>query len=365
MSNTNTIRSLYRTDNATAGVIMQQCPPQWDMDRVFRKAYQGYLAQKQESVQTEMPFCSELTETVEYTTEHRISHRIRRIGGYAGLAAAMLGVFLLVAKVSSLRTPVDNIPGETDHTTTADSAETTHAAETTFPETTVVSGQLMTMTTSAPTETTTAEPHSTETSTQTAGAGTETAVHVTEPAASGMAVPDTTGTSVTTTEMTTESTQETTTETTTAPPVIPQGQFVVGEQSGSLYQVTYVRENAVPVEEHEHSFAADGFTITGVMEQNPDYDFRSVIYNLEDAAGQHYMVQQFRYDYFMTSFNPEYYPLTRSYTIGGKSVFLIYQDDPEAVCNLMWDDGCHICMMTSQYKDLAQMELLAQGQIIQ
>lgn len=364
MSDTNMIRSLYRTDNATAQAIMQHFPPQWDMDRVFQKAYRGYLAQKNEQLQTGIPFCSELTETVEYTTEHRIPHRIRRVGGYAGLAAAMLGVFLLVAKVSSLRAPIDHIPGETDHTSTADSAETTHAVETTFPETTAVSGQLLT-TTSAAAETTTAELHSTETSTQTTAAGTETAVHITEPAASGMAVPDTTGTSVTTTEMTTESTQETTTETTTAPPVIPQGQFMVDEQSGSLYQVTYVRENAVPVEEHEHSFAADGFTITGVMEQNPDYDFRSVIYNLEDAAGQHYMVQQFRYDYFMSSFNPEYYPLTKSYTIGGKSVFLIYQDDPEAVCNLMWDDGCHICMMTSQYKDLAQMELLAQCQIIQ
>ena len=47
----------------------------------------------------------------------------------------------------------------------------------------------------------------------------------------------------------------------------------------------------------------------------------------------------------------------------GKPVIIIYEENDESVCTLLWDDGCHICLMNSQYKDLAKMELLMQGQI--
>lgn len=365
MNDNNMIRSLYRTDDAAAGVIMQQYPPQWDMERVFQKAYQGYLAQKKEQLQMEMPFSSELTETVEYTTESRISRSIRRAGGYAGLAAAMIGVFLFVFKGASMRPPVDQIPDETiPPTTTASETEiTTSTTEETIYETTAVSAFIPANTT-AP-ETTASGTESTTVVTSTETAKMQTEAIVTASPASGTAMSCTTETSVTTTEMPTESTQATTTTetTTTVPPVIPQGHFEVSEQSGSFFQITYVREDASAVEEHTHSFAAEGFTLTNTSVRNPDYDYRSVIYNLEDAAGQSYMVLEYRYAYFMPSFNPESYPLTKSYTIGGKTVFLVYQEDPESLCHLMWDDGCHVCHITSQYKDLANMELLVLNQI--
>lgn len=47
MHHQNIIRTLHRTDAVTAQNIMEQYPAQWDMDRVFRKTYQKYLAAKQ------------------------------------------------------------------------------------------------------------------------------------------------------------------------------------------------------------------------------------------------------------------------------------------------------------------------------
>lgn len=48
------IQSLYMADMSTAQKIMQHYPPQWDMERIFQKAYKRHLIQKLESTKREM-----------------------------------------------------------------------------------------------------------------------------------------------------------------------------------------------------------------------------------------------------------------------------------------------------------------------
>lgn len=353
MKQNNAIRSLYRTNDATAQAIMQQYPPQWDMERVFRKAYQGYLAQEEETLQRAVPFSSEVTETVEYTPENHLSGRIRRFSGYAGIAAAMVGVFLLIAGTNSPHTPVDQIPDETDLTT---ATETTAEAvpETTF-ESTGESAFVPVFTEGFTAETTASTMESTDTET----ISTQTEAIMTEIPASGTAGSDTTETAAATT---TETTSASTTETT--PATQSHGQFIIEDPTNAAasYTIRYARESDVPVEKHEHTFEADGFTLTQRTEYNEEYDFHSTYYSLQDGNGQNYAVNQFQYDYFSTTCNPDSGELMKQYTIGGKFVILLYQEDPGALCRLIWDDGCHVCVMYSQYKDLANMELLLQSQ---
>ncbi len=354
MNQNNAIRSLHRTNDATAQAIMQQYPPQWDMDRVFRKAYQGYLAQKNDSLQAAVPFSSEVTETVEYTPENSVSRRIRRFSGYAGIAAAMVGVFLLIAKTNSLHTPVDRIPDETNPSTTAETTEV--MPETTY-ESTGESGFIPVFTEGSASETTASTMESTNTET----IPTQTEAFMTEVPASGTAVIEIT------TSVTTEATAESTTETTateTTPTTQSHGQFIIEDPTSAAasYTIRYARESDVPVEKHEHDFEAEGFTLTQKTEYNEQYDFHSTYYSLQDGNGQNYAVNQFQYDYFSTTCNPGSGDLMKQYTIGGKSAILLYQEDPDALCRLIWDDGCHVCVMYSQYKDLANMEILLQSQ---
>lgn len=358
MKQNNAIRSLHRTNDTTAQAIMQQYPPQWDMERVFQKAYQGYLAQKEETLQGAVPFSSEVTETVEYTPENQLSRRIRRFSGYAGIAAAMVGVFLLIAKTNSLHTPVDRIPDETNLATTA---ETTAEGmqETTF-ESSGESGFVPVFTEGFTAETTASIAESTNTETF----STQTDAIVTEVPASGTAAPDSTETAVTTTMNTTSESATETTTTETTPAAQSHGQFIIEDptSAASSYTIRYARESDVPVEKHDHAFEADGFTLTQRTEYNEEYDFHSTYYSLQDGNGQNYAINQFQYDYFSTTYNPGSGDLMKQYTIGGKSVILLYQEDPGALCRLIWDDGCHVCVMYSQYKDLANMELLLQSQ---
>ncbi len=350
MNQTHNVHTLHRTDAVTAGRIMADYAVECSTEALFQKTYQRYL------VQTAAP--AACMETMAVMQDSHPPRRTWRYSGYAIAAAACLGICLLALGMQE-RSPIHPLPddsvvevpphesaAETTTETMTETTETTSAQTTCTSPLPVIVTETTVFTEIVPEET---EETSTPAATQ-APPSPETTPLETE-GTSPLATAVATTTETTTTEMTT----------TTQPPV-SLGTFNVSESSGSFFQLTYVRANPDPVTEQEHSFAAEGFTLTNTMVQNPDYDFRSVIYNLEDTAGQNYMIQQFRYDYFMPTFSTEYYPLTKSYTIGETSVFLVYREDPETVCHLMWDDGCHICEMTSQYKDLAQMERLVQGQ---
>ncbi len=357
MNHNNRIGLLHQADDATAGAIMQQYPPQWDMDRIFQKAYQGYLAKKQEQVQTVMPFSSEVTDDAACTEPNGISRNLRRVCGYAGLAAAMLGVFLLVYNVSLLRLSVDRVPDETAPTIISSFPEETTC------ESTSVSGVVPVSTDVSETETAASGTESSTASTSTENTLPPPEAIVTEMPETGIVTPDTTASDISSeTDLTTAPPETTTTETATV--TKSHGQFIIEDLTGeaTYYTIRYARESDAAVEKHEHAFEAEGFTLVRQTEYNEQYDFHSTYYSLEDENGQQYAVHQFQYDYFSSVYNPDSGDLMKQYTLGGKSAILLYQDDPNALCRLIWDDGCHVCEMYSQYKDLANMELLMQSQ---
>lgn len=362
MDHKNTIKSLYRTDETTARNIMEHYPPQWNMDRVFQKSYQKYLAQKKEAPQEESVVVSECTEISDCAGAVRTPRRVWRTGSYFIFAAASVGMFLFLFRVSNTEPPTTRFPDATNESQ-ADPPENDLQGETTAAVQTEYSGTtFITEVTSSPensaesTSTTAAEtiapastqPAETELPDQTTAAVIAETVPLTETAA----VPETSSetTAFTETETTPETTQ-------TTPVTEPHGYIEVAESGGSR-QLTYARASDVQLQECEHSFEADGFTLTEKVEYNAEYEYRSMHYSLIDENGQQYAINQFRYDYFSFSSSD----LMREYSIGGKTAYLFYQEDPDALCRLIWDDGCHVCVMYSQYKDLANMELLLQSQ---
>ncbi len=365
----NIIRTLHRTDAVTAQNIMEQYPAQWDMDRVFRKTYAKYLAAKQSEMQGAV-----LTDTAAENDvcrkQRTNAQRFWKAGGYAVCAAAYLGIFLFILRTNGQQGEIPKIPQESSDIPHTDSiteppttapVQGTHtqpptAAQTnteTIVDTAETTSQTSTELTDAPTEAAETAPPI-----QTDAPETQSA-----PAIEVTAAPETSAaqTESETTPDTTTTTTETNPETTTTAAV--PGYFEVDETApaGQFRNVSYVRAEDTPVEEREHGFAAEGFTVTRTEEVNGEHDFRSMNYFIEDTDGQHYMVQQFRYDYFGVSISPT--RLWQTYEIAGKPVIIIYEENPESLCTMLWDDGCHVCLMNSQYKDLAKMELLMQGQI--
>lgn len=374
MHHQNIIRTLHRTDAVTAQNIMEQYPAQWDMDRVFRKTYQKYLAAKQAEMQG-AALTDTAAENAVCRNQRTNAQRFWKAGGYAVCAAAYLGIFLFILRTNGQQGEIPKIPQESSdipHTDTITEPPTTApvqgthtqpptAAQTsmeTIMDTIETTSQTSTELTDAPTEATETEPTAQTDAPETQS---EPAIEVTDtPETSAVQTePETTpDTTTATTETTPEATAETTTTAAAA------GHFEVDETApaGQFRNVRYVRTEDTPVEERVHGFAAEGFTVTRTEEVNGEHDFRSMNYFIEDTDGQqHYVVQQFRYDYFGVSISPSH--LWRTYEIAGKPVIIIYEENPESLCTLLWDDGCHVCLMNSQYKDLAKMELLMQGQI--
>lgn len=365
MNHQNQIQSLYRTDAATASRLMEQYPPQWNMEKVFQKTYQRYLAETKESMQGAVITDSECMEITECRTQTGTAGRFRRAGGYAVFAAAYIGVFLFILKMGDMP-PTEDLPDTTNESETTftqtepDEGTTTavHSTESGTTATTAVSAETTTATSvseSSAETTSTAEPTA-----ETTAAPPPESQAVTE-VTSAVTIPLTETTSETTAPPETETTPET-----TMPVQItePNGQFVIDDPTASApyYTIRYARESSRAVEEHDHSFGAEGFTLTRKVDYNAEYEFRSTYYSFTDEKGQQYAVNQFQYDYFSFNYNPDSGELMKQYTLGGKSVILIYQEDPAALCRLIWDDGCHVCVMYSEYRDLAAMELLMQSQ---
>lgn len=391
MSDNRILKSLHRTDESTAHAIMQQYPAQWDMDKIFQKTYQKYLAQTKEKTQEEVFLENECEEALKCRKEISMAHRFRRVGSFACCAAAYIGIFLFVLQMDDTAPHTDHSPNATNNSdfnilevdrtekaTTAASDEQhktetqmTSTIQTDPPETTITSEAVTTPLESSTEQSEQDAPNAIETTETTMLPEPlppeSTEMELTEPTEPVTVPPPMESEPSDTTSFTETIPTETETTTTTEAPPMEQafGYFEVNEPAnpGEFYQITYVRENTEPVEEHEHSFAAEGFTVTEMRELNPDFDFRSMYYTIEDENGQHYAVEQMRYAYFGRGFNSTLNYQTKAYEIGGKPVLLLYREGEGSVCTLMWDDGCHVCAMTSQLKDLDKMELLVQSQI--
>ncbi len=344
------LRSLRKIHDTDARNMMETYPAQWDMDDAFETAYQGYLLQKNESA----PAYSELKE--EAVTEK--TGIPRRIGVYAGFAAVLAGVCLLVMQSASHRWMREQLPDETDMLTVTHSETEESTASQTMPSETIQTTYAAAVQTTASDETMPME---------SASATLQESILETIPPMTETAAPESTklpASSETETHPL-ESTTETTTEATaTIPPEHLQGHFVFNGIDGVTMQISFVRESTEPIRPMQHSFAAEGFTVTDMQEKDSDEVYHSILYRVEREDGQEYQVRMFSSLRVVYVLEPVGDMRTKSYEIDGKPSYLVYHaDDPDADCVLMWFDGCHICYVNSPLKNLDDMERLVKSQV--
>lgn len=356
------LRTLQHMDDADAGALMEQYPPDWDQERVFRKAYAQYRSMQESGAEG----VDAAVSATEPARERPVS-RMLLYGSFAMAAAVCIGVFAGLVHLAKLPPPDDLHKQELTETGTSSTQATTIPTEQTTPQTSVQ--------TSPSTHPNAADPPAfTVTSVTTVQASTTTVTTTVLPESTTLS-PETTALPPETeapvpTEPVTEVQPSETAPPEPEPPQVS-GHFEVLEPDASgMSTLRYVPDMSEPVTELVHTFEAEGFTILSRETFNTQHDYWSVMFQIRDDDGQHYLVQQFRYpsmygmEYHTKQFDANYY-LTKEYDLGGKPAFLLYRDDPDSVCTLIWDDGCHICEMNSQVKDLAKMELLANSQTIQ
>lgn len=112
-------------------------------------------------------------------------------------------------------------------------------------------------------------------------------------------------------------------------------------------------------EVHSHSFSAKGFTVEEEKELSPGIHYFKIV---DDNTGQNYIMNTYIYEAFRPSYNPEYvYNLTNTEINGRAACIIDKGNDPEGVCTLYWNDGCHISTITSQLKDYETMRFIAEN----
>ncbi|MBR7038953.1 MAG: hypothetical protein IKI21_06845 [Oscillospiraceae bacterium] len=382
---------LHGLDTSAADRLMDEYPPVADTEAQFRKTYDRYLAQTGE----------------QDASPRRSPLRILRFAAYPVAAAACIALILAIAQNAPLTRPDDLTQQETPSTsvTTAPPETTaplpaaeTAAIATTAPvlatQETDVSLPAVTaaaVTQTAPTVTTkTAAASSTVTSaapspanaspTNDAGptptqAPTEAAPTATDPAptqapteAAPPAVTDPPTTQAPTEAAPPSATDPPTTQAPTDPPgdlvfgspnVSENGRFTVTPQPGSdTMLLRYELTTDDPVTVTEHRFDVPGFTESGRNIVNVSADVRATTVSLDDDAGQHYSVQIYPYEAFHMTYLTSYYTTAQENVANGLPIYLLASDDPEGIAMVFWDDGCQICFVISQVKDLGQMERL-------
>ena len=378
------LKHLKHADPKTSDAIMEQYLPDWDGERLFQKTYAAF--REQES--------GEITpEDAQPPVRNRLT-RIVRYGGY-GIAAAMyIGLIVGVVRLTQLPPPEilrvpEEIPTAAVSQTTPAESETAAPQETSEPpeqepavhtdapaqadEPTSAAAEESHAVTDAPAQTDAAETPATVpavTPTTAAPSVTTAGQESPPPPASAQTVTETTAPDNTISPVVTAApTEPEPTEDEPAPlgnATTPQalGHFeIIPSNGGQLPKFTYVRDTDAPVEEHEHSFAAEGFTVTSEQWMNETQDYRSKMIQIEDSEGQSYLVYVFRYAYFGTQFNPEAHSVCYSYSIDGRPAYVMTDESEGSLCTIYWDDGCHVCAIYSQRKDQAKMELLIRSEI--
>ena len=344
MSLNNRIQSLHETDEATAHAIMQEHPAQLDTDKLFKTTYQKFISLKNEQQEKEMTD-SEFTEIFECSKEIKATHRFRKVGAYAAFAAACIGFYLFIFRMDGMKPPVDHFPDESNSSDVPQLGGDSNTETTVTPITSETEPIITTtMLIKVP----------------------ETQQVQTTPAASEVAQTDSIETTLPPpTEVQTTDTTETTTAVTTEPPDLSlQGHFVFNGIDGVTMQISFVRESTEPIRPMQHSFAAEGFTVTDMQEKDSDEVYHSILYRVEREDGQEYQVRMFSSLRVVYVLEPVGDMMTKSYEIDGKPSYLVYHaDDPDADCVLMWFDGCHICYVNSPLKNLDDMERLVKSQV--
>ena len=339
---------LHGLDPSAADRLMDEYPPAADTEAQFRKTYDRYLAQTGEQ---DAPL-------------RRSPLRILRFAAYPVAAAACIALILAIAQNAPLTRPDDLTQQETPSTSvTTAPPETTAplpAAETAAIETTAPVLATQETDVSLPAVTAPAV-------TQTAPSGTtKNAASATSPTVT-TAAPSPANASPTNDAgpAPTQAPTEAATPAPTDPPVeapggvTASGQFTVTPQpGGETMLLRYELTTDDPVTVTEHRFDVPGFTESGRNVVNVSGNVRATTVSLDDEAGQHYSVQIYPYEAFHMTYLPTYYTTAQEDTANGLPIFLLATDDPEGIAMVFWDDGCQICFVISQEKDLGQMERL-------
>ncbi len=159
-------------------------------------------------------------------------------------------------------------------------------------------------------------------------------------------------------------------QTTTADEVQPDFKFSQ-KNNNSFIDLVYVRSNEKVSQIHSHSFSTDGFTVSECKEINNGELFYKIT---EETTGQVYVMNiipfeffqgtgDFKNEYRIGSFNPKYdYNLTK-FELNGSSACIVDHGDPESLCTLYWDEGCHIVTVVSQLKDSETIKFIAENLI--
>lgn len=129
-------------------------------------------------------------------------------------------------------------------------------------------------------------------------------------------------------------------------------------ESGKWDTLQYIRNNNDNVVQKAHTLELDGFD----FKVNREDEYTKEITVKEIESDQTYSLTMNSYERFLVSLNPKYERIKTELKINGKpGYFIRYADDKMQVCMLYWDDGCHICSLTSTIDSYDSMLFIAEN----
>ena len=82
----------------------------------------------------------------------------------------------------------------------------------------------------------------------------------------------------------------------------------------------------------------------------------------DDSTGQIFHLNTYTYDSFYAGYDPNFNHELKETEINGHAAALITKgDDPDSLCTLYWNDGCHFAVLMSQLKDYETMRFIAEN----
>jgi len=131
-----------------------------------------------------------------------------------------------------------------------------------------------------------------------------------------------------------------------------------GETDMRLVYIRADDENPSP-EVKKHSFSGEGFTVEEPQNQSTAAWF-CIIH--DESTGQAFYLNTYTYEAFYAGYDPNFNHELKETEINGHAAALITKgDDPNSLCTLYWNDGCHFAVLMSQLKDYETMRFIAEN----
>lgn len=364
---------LLKKDRNIVSEIIQEHPPDWNMDAVYQKAYQKYLKEGQDTPANH-PEYRECMLVSDVSEKSYLFRRIVTIGSIAAMCAVCVGMYLafpvrhLPEYQNDTETKyTDDIPDEPERNIPEYSTDF-EKEETKPPGTASDAAQLPTSQ-EIPSVTVpefVVLPVTTETGSITEMLPTE----ILPPPVEGM--PETEPTEAPSEESETETTEnpepseEPTTEEATVYKHFEYQMDANVSSSGTVYDgIVYIGAD-MSAEVHKHAFDVAGFEYIGMYVTSEDVENVTIQY--EDLY--RITITVFPYEKFKLLF-PETNTDSREqgreyYEIDGKAVMREYNLEDTSgnhYSRMLWDDGCHICYVQAPEKIHWMIENIIREQI--